>query len=94
MARWAAGAARSFFCFKIPREIQPRGPLAAQIEATQAFVERMSGLGDRLGPFFLQLPPGYRADKIDDAGAGSRFGRRSTAYRSRHATKTGTPAPR
>jgi uncharacterized protein YecE (DUF72 family) len=26
----------------------------------------MSGLGERLGPFFLQLPPGYRADKIHD----------------------------
>jgi uncharacterized protein YecE (DUF72 family) len=26
----------------------------------------MSALGERLGPFFLQLPPGYRADKIGD----------------------------
>jgi len=26
----------------------------------------MSGLGKRLGPFFLQLPPGYRPDKVDD----------------------------
>jgi uncharacterized protein YecE (DUF72 family) len=26
----------------------------------------MAGVGERLGPFFLQLPPGYRADKIAD----------------------------
>jgi uncharacterized protein YecE (DUF72 family) len=65
--RWAAETSESFrFCFKLPREVSHEGPLAAQVETTQAFVDRMSGLGDRLGPFFLQLPPGYRADKIDD----------------------------
>ncbi|MFL5805405.1 MAG: DUF72 domain-containing protein [Roseiflexaceae bacterium] len=65
--RWATETPETFrFCFKIPREISHEGPLAAQVETTRAFVERMAGLGDRLGPFFLQLPPGYRADKIDD----------------------------
>jgi uncharacterized protein YecE (DUF72 family) len=67
VARWAAETPEEFrFCFKIPREISHEGPLAAQVEATRAFVERMAGLGERLGPFFLQLPPGYRADKIAD----------------------------
>jgi uncharacterized protein YecE (DUF72 family) len=67
VARWAAETPETFrFCFKLPREISHEGPLAAQVEATRAFVERMAGLGDRLGPFFLQLPPGYRADKIAD----------------------------
>ena len=65
--RWAAETPESFrFCFKLPREVSHEGPLATQVETTQAFVDRMSGLGERLGPFFLQLPPGYRADKIDD----------------------------
>jgi uncharacterized protein YecE (DUF72 family) len=65
--RWAAETPESFrFCFKLPREVSHEGPLAAQIEPTRAFVERMAGLGERLGPFFLQLPPGYRADKIAD----------------------------
>jgi uncharacterized protein YecE (DUF72 family) len=65
--RWATETPQSFrFCFKLPREVSHERPLAAQVETTQAFVERMSGLGQRLGPFFLQLPPGYRADKIDD----------------------------
>jgi uncharacterized protein YecE (DUF72 family) len=65
--RWAAETPESFrFCFKLPREVSHEGPLAAQVETTRAFVERMAGLGERLGPFFLQLPPGYRADKIGD----------------------------
>jgi uncharacterized protein YecE (DUF72 family) len=65
--RWATETPESFrFCFKLPREISHEGPLTAQVETTRAFVERMSGLGERLGPFFLQLPPGYRADKIGD----------------------------
>ncbi|MBC8075196.1 MAG: DUF72 domain-containing protein [Chloroflexales bacterium] len=67
VARWAADTPPEFrFCFKIPREISHQGPLADQIEPTRDFIERMAGLGDRLGSFFLQLPPGYRADKIKD----------------------------
>jgi uncharacterized protein YecE (DUF72 family) len=65
--RWAAETPDSFrFCFKLPREVSHEGPLAAQVDVTRAFVERMAPLGERLGPFFLQLPPGYRADKIAD----------------------------
>ena len=65
--RWAAETPESFrFCFKLPREISHEGPLAAQVDTTLAFVERLAPLGGRLGPFFLQLPPAYRADKIDD----------------------------
>jgi uncharacterized protein YecE (DUF72 family) len=67
VARWAVETPEEFrFCFKLPREVSHEGPLAAQIAKTQAFVERMSGLGRRLGPFFLQLPPSYRADNIGD----------------------------
>lgn len=67
VARWAAETPETFrFCLKLPREVSHEGPLAARAEATRGFVERMSGLGERLGPFFLQLPPGYRADKLGD----------------------------
>ena len=65
--RWAAETPETFrFCFKLPREVSHEGPLTAQINTTQEFIDRMAPLGERLGPFFLQLPPGYRADKIDD----------------------------
>jgi len=65
--RWAAETPPTFrFCFKLPREVSHERPLADKVKATQEFVDRMSPLGERLGPFFLQLPPGYRADKVDD----------------------------
>jgi uncharacterized protein YecE (DUF72 family) len=65
--RWAEETPASFrFCFKLPREVSHEGPLTAQLKITREFIDRMAPLGERLGPFFLQLPPGYRADKIDD----------------------------
>ncbi len=65
--RWATETPETFrFCFKLPREISHAGPLALQVEPTRAFIERMAGLGERLGPFFLQLPPGYTPAQIDD----------------------------
>jgi uncharacterized protein YecE (DUF72 family) len=60
VARWAAETPETFrFCLKLPREVSHSGPLERQIELTHAFVERMRPLGPRIGPFFLQLPPGY-----------------------------------
>lgn len=65
--RWASETPEHFrFCFKLPREVSHEGPLATKGKATQEFIDRMAPLGERLGPFFLQLPPGYRADKIED----------------------------
>lgn len=65
--RWADETREHFrFCFKLPRDISHSAPLAAQIDATRAFVERLAPLGPRLGPFFLQLPPGYNPRRIDD----------------------------
>jgi uncharacterized protein YecE (DUF72 family) len=60
VARWAAETPESFrFCLKLPREISHGGALVQQIDATLAFIERVAPLGPRLGPCFLQLPPGY-----------------------------------
>jgi uncharacterized protein YecE (DUF72 family) len=65
--RWIAETPETFrFCFKLPREVSHEGPLTAQLKTTREFIDRMAPLGERLGPFFLQLPPGYRADKIND----------------------------
>lgn len=67
VARWAAETPEEFrFCLKLPRDISHSGPLVNQIPATHDFVARMSGLGKRLGPFFLQLPPAYRPHWIAD----------------------------
>jgi uncharacterized protein YecE (DUF72 family) len=60
VARWRAETPQGFrFCPKIPRYISHTSALASMQAATLAFVERMRGLGERLGPIFLQLPPTF-----------------------------------
>src|SRR5258708_3498652 len=60
IARWRAETPPEFrFCPKIPRDISHSPALEATRGATLAFIERMSGLGERLGPIFLQLPPAF-----------------------------------
>lgn len=60
IARWRAETPADFrFCPKIPREISHAPVLQASRDATEAFVARMRGLGERLGPIFLQLPPTF-----------------------------------
>lgn len=58
--RWAADTPETFrFCLKLPRAVSHAGALADTIAQTHDFVAAMAPLGARLGPFFLQLPPGY-----------------------------------
>lgn len=60
IARWRAETPAEFrFCPKIPREISHAPALEASQNATRTFVSRMRGLGERLGPIFLQLPPAF-----------------------------------
>ena len=68
--RWADDTPPSFrFCFKLPRDVSHQGSLIARLRETETFVQRMAPLGERLGPFFLQLPPGYSPRQIDDLAA-------------------------
>lgn len=54
--RWHDEAAEGFvFCPKIPQQISHRARLRAE-EPTLRFAESMKGLGNRLGPCFIQLP--------------------------------------
>jgi len=65
--RWRAETPPDFrFCLKIPKEISHSGPLIERLNETHAFVERMAPLGERLGPYFLQLPPSYHPRQIAD----------------------------
>ncbi len=65
--RWASETPENFrFCLKLPREISHSGPLAGHLAETHHFVTLMAGLGSRLGPFFLQLPPGYHPGQLGD----------------------------
>lgn len=65
--RWAETVPTGFkFCPKLPRELTHQGLLAPNIPGTIAFLERMQGLGDRLGPTFVQLPPTYEPSNLAD----------------------------
>jgi uncharacterized protein YecE (DUF72 family) len=65
IARWRAEMPSTFrFCPKIPHDISRAPALEATREPTLAFVARMSGLGERLGPIFLQLPPQFGPNRL------------------------------
>lgn len=60
IARWKQETPATFrFCPKVARSISHAPRLDETREDVSLFVERMSGLGERLGPMFLQLPPTF-----------------------------------
>ncbi len=65
--RWAADTPTGFqFCLKLPRAITHDGPLVPHIPDALRFIAHMQGLGNRLGPFFAQLPPHYGPQQFTD----------------------------
>ncbi len=62
---WHDEAAADFrFCPKVLQGISHAGDLGTGGELIQRFCEAMSGLGSKLGPCFIQLPPYFGVDKI------------------------------
>ncbi len=61
LERRVASTPPSFrFCPKIPRTISHEGSIVDRIQPALDFAAHMqAGLGERLGPFFLQLPPSF-----------------------------------
>lgn len=58
--QWVSETPETFrFCPKIPKAISHEGKLMDYADRARAFVDVMKGLGARLGPMFLQLPPRY-----------------------------------
>ncbi|MFT3895656.1 MAG: DUF72 domain-containing protein [Anaerolineales bacterium] len=58
--QWVAETPETFrFCPKVPKAISHEGKLSDNIDAALAFIDVMKGLGERLGPMFLQLPPRF-----------------------------------
>ena len=65
--KWVAQTPSGFkFCPKLHRQITHQGLLMPQIDAAIAFLQRMSGLKDRLGTTFIQLPPSYSPTCLTD----------------------------
>ena len=68
--RWRSETADGFqFCLKLPRAVTHQGLLVPRLAEAIAFLERMQGLGDRLGAVFAQLPPSYSPDQLKDLTA-------------------------
>jgi len=65
--RWRRDTPDGFrFCFKLPAAItHDRSLVGAQAETT-AFLTRMAPLGERLGPFMIQLPSAFGPRQLAD----------------------------
>lgn len=64
--RWRLATPSWFrFCFKFPREITHRRMLDDADAITRDFLDRLAPLGERRGPFMLQLPPDFTPDRME-----------------------------
>lgn len=62
--RWADSVPDDFrFSVKVPKDITHKARLAGSAERLSAFLDEIAGLGDKLGPLLLQLPPGLAFDR-------------------------------
>lgn len=94
--RWRKVAPEGFlFAAKFPKDITHENSLAGCEEAAQEFVCTMSGLGDKLGPLLIQLPPGFTVEsmKVLDAFLRNLPGGPSYAVEVRHQSWLGSELP-
>ena len=65
--KWVAQTPSGFkFCPKLHRQVTHQGWLTPRIPNALSFFTIMSGLGDRLGTIFIQLPPSYSPESLAD----------------------------
>ncbi|GAB3462256.1 DUF72 domain-containing protein [Azotobacter salinestris] len=65
--RWAQRMPAHFrFCAKLPWDISHSADLRQQISATQAFVALLAPLGERVTPFWLQLPASFGPARLGE----------------------------
>lgn len=63
--KWRAETPDTFcFCFKFPQTLSHDLRLQHAEKETSAFLNLMSPLGERLGPFFLQLPASFGGSEL------------------------------
>ena len=67
VAKWANTVPEGFtFCPKFPQTITHQGPLKPHLQDALNFIDLMQGLGKHLGPIFVQLPPSYAPNQLND----------------------------
>lgn len=65
--RWAEQMPAHFrFCAKLPRDISHADDLWAQHDAAQAFINLLKPLGERVAPFWLQLPASFGPSRLPE----------------------------
>ncbi|MBU0807816.1 MAG: DUF72 domain-containing protein [Gammaproteobacteria bacterium] len=65
VARWAERMpAHLRFCAKLPREISHAGDLREQLSAAEDFRRLLAPLGQRVAPFWLQLPASFAPQRL------------------------------
>ena len=70
VARWVQKTPNTFrFCPKLPKAITHEGALTPHLSEALSFCQLMQGLGSRLGPIMIQLPPSYSPAMIEDLNA-------------------------
>ncbi|HLD68455.1 MAG TPA: DUF72 domain-containing protein [Pseudomonas sp.] len=63
--RWANAMPAHFrFCAKLPRDISHGGDLREQLDAAQDFRRLLAPLGERVAPFWLQLPAAFGPQRL------------------------------
>lgn len=63
--RWRDAVPADFrFCLKLPREITHERMLWESERALTQFLHAVEPLGERLGPFLVQLPPGFGPEDL------------------------------
>jgi uncharacterized protein YecE (DUF72 family) len=63
LARWAACVPEKFrFAVKVPKQITHEQRLVDATDLFERFLSEVSGLGERLGPLLVQLPPSLAFD--------------------------------
>lgn len=61
--RWAASVPEDFrFAVKLPKVITHESRLASAVPTLERFLDETSGLGAKLGPILVQLPPSFAFD--------------------------------
>lgn len=62
--RWAASVPENFrFAVKLPKGITHKARLVGAVPALERFLGETSGLGAKLGPILIQLPPSFAFDE-------------------------------
>ena len=66
VSKWKEQTPDGFqFCFKFHRAISHEKGLLSATGETHRFLETLSPLGNRLGPFFVQLPGAFGPERLD-----------------------------